>query len=127
MAYIKLADGSTFNGADSDMAEAIKSYMLKKGMTDSGSFDWSKITISPEVTKIVEKVPVQVDKIIERTVQVPVLPERPLTKDEMDFIRELSNKHFKNQEVQYIACGIGGVLGLTGIIALCAYAVKRGT
>lgn len=119
MAYIRLADGSTFQGLDDgDVAKAVAAYMSKNAET--GGLDISKITISPEVTKIVEKVPIQVDKIIEKAVQVPVLPERPLTTDEINLIKELraqTSKDSRNAAILTL-----GVIGLVTVgVGLIVY------
>lgn len=117
MATIKLSDGSVFQGWDEEeLAKAVAAY-ASKGATNSdtakGIFDFGKITLSPEVTKIVEKVPVEVEKIVERTVQVPVLPERPLTKDEMAFITNLTKNAARQKNVEaLIALGIVGAIGV---------------
>jgi hypothetical protein len=115
MAYVRLADGSLFSGIeDADVAKAVAAYANKNAA--SGGLDFSKITISPEVTKIVEKVPVQVDKVIERAVQVPVLPERPLTSEEIALIRDLRKQaSIDNRNSGLVALGF-----------LCAAAVGVG-
>lgn len=111
MAYIKLADGSTFQGGDSDVVKAIAAYSSKVGTTSDPLF--SNVTISPEVTKIVEKVPVEVEKIVEKAVQVPVLPDRPLTKDEIAFLTNMTNaaRHQHNVDT---AIGIGVSVAIIG-------------
>ena len=103
MATIKLSDGSVFQGWDEEeLAKAVAAY-ASKGATNSdtakGIFELGKITLSPEVTKIVEK--------------VPVLPERPLTKDEMDFITNLTKNAARQKNIEaLIALGIVAAVGV---------------
>ena len=110
MAYIKLADGSTFQGLDGDVAKAVAAYAATKNSGDFNIGDLGKIKISPEVTKIVEKVPVEVEKVVERMVAVPVLPERPLTKEEMEFITNLT-KQARNEKI-FTTVGVFAFFGI---------------
>ncbi|MBO7453464.1 MAG: hypothetical protein J6U54_24285, partial [Clostridiales bacterium] len=118
--YIKLADGSTFQGLDEDIAKAVASYSAKTG----NGFDFSNIRVSPEVTKIVEKVPVEIEKIVEKTVQVPVLPERPLTQNEINFLKEMKRMSYKQRNRDAII-GIGVTVGLIGALGAYAYYLNK--
>ena len=121
MAYVKLADGSTFQGLDSDVARAVASYASKQ----TGNMDFSKITVSPEVTKIVEKVPVEVEKVVEKMVQVPVLPERPLTQNEMNFLRDMRVMTNRQKNID-TAIGVGtAVLMIGGFLAASVWLAKH--
>jgi len=123
MAYIKLADGSTFQGVDADVAKAVMSYSAKQ--RNANLTDLSNISISPEITKIVEKVPVEVEKIVEKAVQVPVLPERPLTQNEIAFLREMKRMSYRQKNIDS-AIGLGvGILCLGGMAALIIYSAKN--
>ena len=126
MAYIKLADGSTFQGLDEDVAKAVAAYASTKSSgNDFNINDLGKIRISPEVTKIVEKVPVEVEKIVEKMVAVPVLPERPLTKDEMEFITNLTKQASKQKTKEMLFSGLG-IAAFAGVIfGLCYFAAKN--
>lgn len=126
MAYVKLADGSTFNGTDEVVAKAIAEYTAKVGQAGKTAEDiWSNITISPKVTKIVEKVPVEVEKVVEKMVQVPVLPERPLTKDEISLIRDMQNAARKsNRDSTIIGLVVAGVV-IFGFAGLCIWLNKK--
>lgn len=124
MAYIKLADGSTFQGLDEDVAKAVAAYATMKGNNDFNINDIGKIKISPEVTKIVEKVPVEVEKVVERMVAVPVLPERPLTKEEMEFIERTTHQAQKQKNINS-AMGIFGGLLLIGLLVGTVYIVAK--
>lgn len=122
MAYVKLADGSTFSGYSDDISQFLSAYAASAGTKPETMF--KNITVSPEVTKIVEKVPVTVDKVIERAVQVPVLPERPLTKDEIAFLTKLNEAARKQKNID-TAIGVGtGLLLFGGLIGLSYISYK---
>lgn len=120
MAYVKLPDGTTIEGTfSSDVNEALNAYLASM---KNGSMK-GEIKISPEVTKIVEKVPVEVEKIVEKAVQVPVLPERPLTPDEIayltmvhkDEIAEAKRISAESARAGRVALGVTGGIIVGGI------------
>ena len=122
MAYVKLPDGTTIEGTfSSDVNEALNAYLASM---KNGSYK-GEIKISPEVTKIVEKVPVEVEKIVEKAVQVPVLPERPLTPDELAYLTML-HKDEMAEAARISAENVRSgriVLGITGGIIVGGIAI----
>lgn len=120
MAYVKLPDGTTIEGTfSSDVNQALNAYLSS---IKNGSYN-GEIKISPEITKIVEKVPVEVEKIVEKAVQVPILPERPLTSDEIAYLTMLHKDEMKeaariseeNIRSGRIALGIVGAVSVGGL------------